>query len=193
MASKWDDRYCTRELLSFLDEFVPKFGLRLGQKILDMGTGTGILIPFLLKAIGPSGSITAIDYAEKMVIRCGEKFSHLSNVLILKQDVENLDLNPNSFDAVTCFGLFPHIENKEKALHNLNRVLKPGGKLIIAHALSSLEIKNHHHKAPRIVLNDVLPEESDMKKILVKSGFNEITIEDKPGYYLCKSIKTIHT
>ena len=190
MANKWDDRYCTSELLSFLDKFVPKFGLEHGQKILDVGTGTGILIPFLLKTIGPSGSITAIDYAEKMVIKCREKYSHLPNIIIEKQDVENMDLPSESFDAITCFGLFPHLENKEEALYRMNRVLKPGGKLIVAHALSSLEIKNHHHKASSIVIKDVLPEELDMKHLLIKSGFTGISIEDEPGCYLCVSTKT---
>lgn len=189
MANQWDDKYSTRELLSFLEKFVPKFGLGSGQNILDVGTGTGILIPFLLKNIGSSGSITAIDYAEKMVEKCAEKYSHLSNVTIIKQDVENLDLAPNSFDAITCFGLFPHIEDKEKALRRMNRVLKLDGRLIIAHALSSLEIKNHHHKALRSVINDVLPEESVMKILLAKSGFGGITIEDMPGQYLCISTK----
>lgn len=190
MANTWDEKYCTGELLSFLDKFVPEFGLEFGQKILDVGTGTGILIPFLLKTIGPIGSITAIDYAEKMVEKCREKYSRLHNVVIQRQDVENMDLPSESFDAITCFGLFPHIENKEKALYQMNRVLKPSGKLIIAHALSSIEIKNHHYKSSPIVINDVLPEESEMKQLLIKSGFNGISIEDEPGCYLCASIKT---
>ena len=193
MADQWDEKYATEELLSFLEKFVPKFGLKSGQSVLDVGTGTGILIPFLLKIIGSSGSITAIDYAEKMIEKCTEKFSNLSNVTIINQDVETLDLPPNSFDAITCFGLFPHIEDKEKALHRMNRVLKHGGRLIIAHALSSLEINKHHHQASPSVINDVLPEEPVMKELLNKSGFSEITIEDSPGQYLCISTKINRT
>lgn len=189
MAPKWDEKYLTDELKSFLDEFVSRFGIETKQNVLDLGTGTGVLIPFLLKQIGSSGSITAIDYAENMVEICTKKFSHISNLTIMNQDVEALDLSPNSFDAITCFGLFPHIENREKALNNMNRVLKHGGRLIIAHALGSQEINNRHRKASSSVINDNLPEESDMKKLLTKSGFGEITIEDSPGQYLCTSTK----
>jgi len=189
MASKWDEKYLTEELLSFLDEFVSRFGIMAEQNVLDLGTGTGVLIPFLLKQIGSSGSITAIDYAENMVQICTKKFSHISNVTIMNQDVASLDLLPNSFDAITCFGLFPHIENREKALCNMNRVLKHGGRLIIAHALSSQEINNCHRKVSHSVVNDTLPEESVMKKLLAKSGFGKITIEDSPGQYLCTSTK----
>ena len=57
VAGKWDERFSTPELACFLQNLVPEFNLRPGQKILDAGTGTGILIPYLLQAIGPSGSI----------------------------------------------------------------------------------------------------------------------------------------
>ena len=71
----------------------------------------------------------------------------LPNVTFTVQQVEKLDFQSQTFDAVTCFGLFPHIENKEEALRQISRVLKTNGKLIIAHALSSEEIKAHHHSA----------------------------------------------
>jgi len=69
-------------------------------------------------------------------------------------------------------------------------VLKPGGRLIIAHALSSLEIRSHHSKASSAVAHDILPEEQEMKRLLSNAGFNRIYIKDEPGSYLCLSIKT---
>ena len=75
-ASTWDKRFCTSELTAFIEKLVPKFCLKPSWNILDAGTGTGVLIPFLLQAIGPSGSITAIDYVEKMVQVCRSKYSY---------------------------------------------------------------------------------------------------------------------
>jgi len=188
-AKDWDKRYCTLELVARLEKLVPRFGLELGQRVLDAGTGTGVLIPFLLRAIGPSGHITAIDYAEKMIQKCKAKYSHIPNVAIELQDVEELDLPSDFFDVVTCFGLFPHLENKEKALRHMNRVLKHGGKLIIAHALSSSEIKSQHRDASLAVNHDVLPEEDEMRLMLKRADFNDIYIRDEPGCYLCSSTK----
>jgi ubiquinone/menaquinone biosynthesis C-methylase UbiE len=188
-ASTWDEKYGTPELASFLDELVPKFGLEPGENVLDAGTGTGVLIPYLVEAVGPSGSIMAIDYAEQMVDICKSKYSNLENVKIDLQDVEKLTLPPDTFDAATCFGLFPHIENKEKALTQINRVLKNGGKLIIAHALSSAEIKAHHKNTSLAVSQDMLPEEEDMMRLLNHAGFFNVNIRDKPGRYLCTSKK----
>lgn len=187
-AKDWDQRFYTLELIAFLENLIPTFGLKPGQDILDVGTGTGLLIPFLLQAIGSSGSITAIDYAEKMVQICRSKYAHIKNVSIELQDVEELNLPTESFDAVTCFGLFPHLENKEQSLYHMNRVLKPGSKLIIAHALSSAEIQVHH-SVYSAVAHDLLPEKQEMRRLLKSTGFIDISIEDEPGCYLCVSTK----
>jgi ubiquinone/menaquinone biosynthesis C-methylase UbiE len=185
-AVTWDKRFASSELTNFLSQLVPTFNLQPGQRVLDVGTGTGILIPFLLKAVGPTGQVTAVDYAEKMVEICNRKYAGVSNVHVAVQRVENLDFPSESFDAVTCFGLFPHLENKEASLAQLNRVLKPGGKLIIAHALSSVEIEAHHRNAP-VVAHDALPGKEEMNRLLRHAGFTGIHITDEPGCYICLS------
>lgn len=187
-ANSWDEKYYTPELLARLEELVPKFGLKPGQSVLDAGTGTGVLIPFLLRVIGPLGSITAIDYAENMVKICRSKFSTFRNVTVELEDVEKLDLPSEAFDVAVCFGLFPHLERKVKALVNLNRVLKRRGRLVIAHALSSAEIEEHH-KGALPVAKDVLPEETEMKRLLKQAGFSGVHITDQPGLYLCLATK----
>ena len=168
---------------------MPTFGLASGQKVLDVGAGTGILIPFLLQAVGTTGQIEAVDFAEKMANICRSKYAHIPNFNVTVQEAEKLDFPSQTFDAVICFGSFPHIENKEEALRQMNRVLKPDGKLIIAHALSSEEIEAHHHNASEAVSHDVLPERTAMKQLLRQAGFVGICVVDKPGCYLCTSNK----
>jgi ubiquinone/menaquinone biosynthesis C-methylase UbiE len=187
-AVTWDQRFQSKELTAFLSQLVPTFNLKPGQRVLDVGTGTGILIPFLLKAVGPTGHVTAIDYAEKMVEVCKSKYPHLTNFNVEVQQVEKLDFPSESFDAITCFGLFPHLENREAALSQLNRVLKPGGNLIIAHALNSAEIKIHHRNAS-VVAYDVLPDEAEMTQLLNQAGFTGVRVTDKSGCYICLSTK----
>jgi ubiquinone/menaquinone biosynthesis C-methylase UbiE len=190
-APTWDKTFFNTKLTDFLTSFVPKFGIKLGQKVLDIGSGTGILIPFLLEAVGSSGHVTAVDFAEQMVEICKTKYADRSNLTVMVQSAENLQLSDGSFDAVTCFGLFPHLENKDLALTQFNRVLKRGGKLIIAHALSSQEIRSHHHNAAVVVAHDELPSLQEMCKMLRKAGFENVEIIDKPGCYLCVSNKPL--
>jgi len=189
-ANTWDKRFHTPNLSSFLEKLVPQFGLEPGQNILDVGTGTGVLIPYLIREVGPAGSVTAIDCSENMIQICKTKHSHFKNVSVRLQDIEEDAFPTESFDAIICFGLFPHLENKEKALQNMNHTLKPGGTLIIAHALSSEELKAHHNSASSAVVHDMLPEEAEMIQLLEQTGFAEIRIKDEPGCYLCIACKS---
>jgi ubiquinone/menaquinone biosynthesis C-methylase UbiE len=188
-ADTWDERFCTPSLSSFLEKLVPQFGLEAGQKVLDVGTGTGVLIPYLAKEVGASGSVTAVDFSENMVKVCKTKHSHLRNVTVELKNIEEDTFPPETFDAVVCFGVFPHLENKQKVLQNISQMLKPDGTLIIAHALSSEELKKHHNNASTAVMHDLLPEMPEMKRLLEQTGFTEISIKDEPGLYLCTAHK----
>jgi len=190
VAETWDYRFKTPKLLSFLERFVPQFDLRAGQHVLDVGTGTGVLIPYLVNAVGEFGSVTAIDFSEKMVQKCKTKYSRFKNVHIDVRNIEDAGYSTESFDAVICFGVFPHLDNKEKALQNINRMLKPSGKLVIAHALSSEELKNHHQKVSKHVAHAIMPKKTEMNQLLNQTGFIETHIKDEPGSYLCDARKS---
>jgi len=191
MAEIWDQRFYTPEMMERLAHLVAQFQLQKGAKILDAGAGTGGIIPFLLQAVGPAGSIWAIDYAEEMVRIGKEKVRNKSQVLFECAAVESLPFENDFFDHVVCFGAFPHFEDKPRALKEMNRVLKVHGTLIIAHALSSQEIKNHHQNCDP-VSQDFLPEEAQMKEMLENTGFRLSRLIDRPRCYLCEGIKIFY-
>ena len=83
------------------------------------------------------------------------------------------------------------LHHKENSLKNINHMLKPTGVLIIAHALSSEELKIHHKNASASVCHDLLPELPKMEQLLKKTGFTGISIKDEPGCYLCIARKVI--
>jgi len=188
MAPTWDGRFYTPEMRERLLHLVSLFQVQKGAKILDVGAGTGGIIPYLLEAIGPEGSIWAIDFAEEMVKIGRKKFQKERRVIFEVAAVEDLPYKDRFFDKIICFGAFPHFEDKEKALKEMNRVLKSQGTLIIAHALSSVALRSHHQNcAP--VSKDFLPEEGEMRSLLERAGFQLRRLIDQPKCYLCEGLK----
>lgn len=188
MSDVWDARFYTPGLVKRLEYLVAQFELQRGATILDVGTGTGGLLPLLLKSIGSEGAITAIDFSKRMIQKARDKFSDRKNLKFSNASAEDLPFKTGYFDSVICFGAFPHFGDKEKALSEMHRVLREGGKLFIAHALSSKKLMEHH-KGSSPVAYDVLPEEPEMMKMMREKVFNNIYIMDKEEYYLCRGEK----
>lgn len=188
-AENWDKEHYNLELQFFLKQFVQSFEISTDSRLLDVGTGTGILIPHLLRILGPKGDITAIDYSKGMVNMWRKKFSHSANVTIVIGSVENLPFSDNFFNTITCFGLFPHLDNKKNVLNEFHRVLQTKGKLIIAHALGSKELKEMHKDSNPAVANDILPKINEMRNLLQQADFANIRITDRKGKYLCISTR----
>ncbi len=188
LAAGWDDRFYTPEMQERLKGLVSDFGLKSASRVLDIGTGTGGLIPYILNAIGPSGSVEAVDFAEEMVEIGRKKFKDQARVSFHLSAIESMPFEDEGFDYVICFGTFPHLDDKERALAEISRVLKQGGTLIVAHALSSAEIRAHHQGADP-VSRDFLPAEPEMRQLLRSRGFEVVRLIDRSGYYLCEGIK----
>jgi len=188
MAEGWDEKFYSPEMMGRLPQLVSLFQLRKGAKILDGGAGTGGIVPYLLEAIGPEGSIWAVDFAEEMVKIGRKKFQKERRVIFELASVEDLPYMDRFFDQIVCFGAFPHFEDKGKALQEMNRVLKSQGRLIIAHALSSVALRSHHQNcAP--VSKDFLPEEAEMRSLMERAGFQLQRLVDQPKCYLCEGLK----
>jgi ubiquinone/menaquinone biosynthesis C-methylase UbiE len=188
MAATWDERFYSPEMRERLSQLVTLFQLQKGARVLDVGAGTGGMIPCLLEAIGSEGSLWAIDFAEEMVKIGRMKFQKESRVVFELASVENLPYKDPFFDHVVCFGAFPHFEDKGKALEEMGRVLKTRGTLIIAHALSSVALRSHHQNCGP-VSTDFLPGEGEMKSLLEKAGFQVKRLIDEPKRYLCEGVK----
>jgi len=102
-----------------------------GQHVLDLATGTGEPALSIAKVVGPSGRVVATDLVPEMLEGASENAATqgLSNMEFKVADAENLPFGGGEFDRVTArFGLmfFPDIH---KALSEVRRVLKPGGRI----------------------------------------------------------------
>jgi ubiquinone/menaquinone biosynthesis C-methylase UbiE len=152
------------------------------DRVLDMGSGTGVLIPYLEEAVGASGEIIALDFSLAMLRTAKTKYP-AGRVRFLQADAHHLCLREETFDAVICFSTFPHFHNQASVLREFRRVLKSGGQLSIIHFMSREEINAFHARVVGPVRKDMLPDHDDMARLLTRAGFRDISIEDRPSFY----------
>jgi ubiquinone/menaquinone biosynthesis C-methylase UbiE len=106
---------------------VERLGLEEGARVLDIGCGTGRLARWMGERVGPKGSVVGIDPLEE---RVGIARSHGSAVRFEVGQAEDLGaFEDASFDAVCMSSVFHWVSDKAKALTEIRRVLRPGGRL----------------------------------------------------------------
>ena len=116
-------------------EMRTKLGMISGGKVLDIATGTGDFINTLEKTLKNYDSFVGIDILAKDLESAKKRFRD-QPVELLEMNAESLEFSNNSFDTVSMAYALHHIDKVDKALAEIQRVLKPGGNLIIQEELS---------------------------------------------------------
>lgn len=106
-------------------------GIKQGDRVLDICSGTGELAFALLPMVGHEGSIVGTDFCENMVeIAQRKSASRKGNITFSFADAKDLPFSDSTFDAVTVgFGM-RNIPDTILALEEIRRVLKPGGRFL---------------------------------------------------------------
>lgn len=113
---------------------VDEAAVRRGHCVLDLAGGTGDLAARFARQVGSSGQVVLADINAAMLNEGRNRLidaGAAGNVSIAQVDAEALPFADNSFDRITmAFGL-RNVTEKDQALRSMQRVLKPGGKLLI--------------------------------------------------------------
>ena len=99
-----------------------------GETVLDVGTGTGVLLP-QIHACEP-GRVVVCDLSEKMLEQVAHRHPQVERHHC---DICDLDLPADSLNVVFMNGMFGNIADKPRALRNVARMLRPGGRAVISH------------------------------------------------------------
>jgi ubiquinone/menaquinone biosynthesis C-methylase UbiE len=187
LASKWD-QMTPEETRARLPQMIDHLAIKPGDSILDVGGGTGILIPLLHKAAGDGGKIVSLDIAEEM-LKQARNNGYSKNIHYIQADAAAIPFSEESFDLVVCYSCFPHFLDKPRALAEMKRVLRNGGHLAICHTASRQAINELHKSIGNAVGNDTIPDEATMRKMLAASGLKPAEIRDEPHRYLVIAAK----
>lgn len=137
---------------------------------LDVGCSSGFLIQELKRAfpelqiIGADYDDTALQNAQKLLV----------DVPLVQFDLTNCPFKDNTFDAITCLNVLEHISDDSKAFSELNRIVKPGGRLVITvpafQSLYDIYDEVHHHYR-RYSLSDLTQKAGDAGFKVVWSNY----------------------
>ena len=109
-------------------------GVRRGHKVLDIAGGTGDLAAKFSRIVGSEGQVVLADINDSMLKVGRDRLMDrgvVNNIQFAQANAQFLPFPDNTFDVITiAFGL-RNVTDKEMALRSMNRVLKPGGRLLV--------------------------------------------------------------
>lgn len=126
------DRWLAAVTGRFADPLLDLAAPRPGERVLDAACGPGVLTRGLLPRIRPGGRVTGIDFSERMVALATTHLGAEPDAGFEVMDVERLGFPAATFDLAICgFGLM-HFPDAGRALAEVRRVLKPGGRIALS-------------------------------------------------------------
>jgi demethylmenaquinone methyltransferase/2-methoxy-6-polyprenyl-1,4-benzoquinol methylase len=186
--------------------FVAVSGVRRGDRVLDLAGGTGDIAALLKPVVGDEGEVVVGDINAAMLGVGRDRLTDRGLVAGLRWAQMNAEMLPfpdNSFDAVTiAFGL-RNVTDKDKALADMHRILKPGGRALVLEfskvsspVLSRLYDVHSFQILPRLgrlFANDAdsyqylaesirkHPDQETLKGMMLSAGFGHVEVRNLTG------------
>lgn len=183
LAPEWDANE-VKSTPSRIKSILNKINIEKGMTVADMGTGTGVLLPYLSEMVGSEGHITAIDLSEGMLNIAKRKYGKIKNIDFLRLDFEEEEI-PGLYDVVMMYCVYPHLHAPAATLEWLFKMnIKPDGFIVIAFPSDEKFINNIHHE--RKSESDHLPSAPALAEMINGWGWQAYVISYTPDEYIIK-------
>ncbi len=143
---------------------------------IDVGCGTGRALPPLREAVGPDGSVVAVDLTPEMLAAARPKSSAAGAAVILA-DARALPFADASADAIFAAGLVHHLPDTEAGLRELARVVRPGGLLVLFHPSGRAALAARHGRA--LAADEPLAD-GMLRRLTAAAGWRLTAYDDAP-------------
>lgn len=155
-------------------------GIKLGDIVLDLGSGAGNDCFVARAIVGESGKVTGIDFTDAMLEKANKNIEKLGykNVSFVKGDIEEMPLPDNQFDVIISNCVLNLVPDKSKAFSEIMRVLKVGGHFCVSDVVIKGTLPEKLRKDAEMYagcVSGALPIDEYMG-IINKTGFKNATI-----------------
>lgn len=107
-------------------------GLGPGMTALDAGCGPGVITSIIAELVGPTGRVTGVDFHPQRLAEARATCAKLPQCHFLQGDIRAMDLPSDTFDYVWCQYVMEYLPEPERAVAELLRVTRPGGRVVVA-------------------------------------------------------------
>lgn len=154
-----------------------------GKRILDVGCGNGNTVLEIAKQVGPDGKAVGVDFSSEGIAIAKKKAIELGLDKVIEfrvADAEKLPFEDNYFDAVISECVVCLTPDKQKALNEKTRVLKPGGKIVMHDVVSKAHMPQAVQTNPELYCGCIggAVSQNDYVKMLKQAGLTEIKTVD---------------
>ncbi len=132
-AAGYYEQYWHRQLAQVQERLLEAAKPRAAEHVLDVACGTGLVTFPVADLVGADGVVVGTDLSEEMVLAARENAEVRGNFIVAfeRMGAEHLKLNDDSFDLVLCSLGLMYVPDPGKAMSEINRVLKPGGRVAV--------------------------------------------------------------
>ena len=162
-----------------MEGIVAEAAIQQGESVLDVGTGTGALIPIILTYC--PARVVGCDLSGEMLRRARRRFS--DRATFYQRDVLELARELEPVDVVIFNACFSNMYDQGDAAHSAADLLSPGGRLVISHPMGLDFIRHLHQEDPRMVPR-LLPNEQEACSLVRSIGLEVLSFTDEPLLYL---------
>jgi demethylmenaquinone methyltransferase/2-methoxy-6-polyprenyl-1,4-benzoquinol methylase len=177
-ACEWDSH--ERTPMSCIEELLLFAQIKSGERVLDVGCGTGVISGSLMQK---SGDVTAVDLSEKMIAEARKKYEG-SGIRFVCADLYSFE--DGLFDCIVIYNAYPHFTDKAALECKLGALLKTGGRLVIIHSMGREKLNAHHsgHEGVSAPLQSAEREEKNFENL-----FKADLLIDEADRYVLRFIK----
>jgi arsenite methyltransferase len=160
--------------------------IKVGETVLDLGSGGGIDCFLASKKVGEKGKIIGIDMTEKMIRRARKNAEEggYTNVEFRLGEIENLPVDDNSVDLIISNCVINLAPDKGKVFAEACRVLRPGGRIMVSDIVTTEilpeEVRKSFEAWAECIAGAMVKD--DYLDVIKAAGFSNITVEKEHAY-----------